>query len=145
MKIIILFLIALFPLCLIAGEKYDKILVGDHLISLQWISWKNFGTATITKTEVAGVYKITGIQINKHNTDYLKISGTLKPNSEQQLTFNGTIETKISFINHGNPCLREGTYTFRATGERKYWRLKEMNNPCRKDNLVDYIDIYGAK
>ena len=145
MKGIILFLITLLPFCAIAGEKYDKILVGDHLISLQWISWKNFGTATITKTEVAGVYKITGIQNNKHNTDYFKISGTLKPNSEKQLTFNGTIETKINFINQGNTCLREGTYTFRATGQRKYWRLKEMYNPCRTDSLVDYIDIYWGK
>jgi len=145
MKGIILFLITLLPFCAIVGEKYDKILVGEHLISVQWISWKNFGKATITKTEVEGVYKIIGVQDNKDNNDYLKINGTLKPNSEKQLTFNGTIETKINFINQGNPCLREGTYTFRATGQRKYWRLKEMYNPCRKDSLVDYIDIYWGK
>ena len=142
MKLINLFLISLLPFYAIAGEKYDKILVGEHLISIQWISWENFGTATVTKTEVAGVYKITGIQNNKDNTDYLKIDGTLKPTSERQLTFNGMIETKINFINQGNPCLREGSFTFRVSGQRKYWRLKEMYNPCRKDNLVDYIDIF---
>lgn len=145
MKGIILFLITLLPFCTIAGEKYDKILVGEHLISVQWISWKNFGKAAITKTEVDGVYKIIGVQYDKDNNDYLKISGTLKPNSEKQLIFNGTIETKINFINQGNPCLREGAYTFRATGQRKYWRLKEMYNPCRTDSLVDYIDIYWGK
>ena len=142
MKISIFFLITLLPFCVIAGEKYDKILVGEHLISIQWISWHYFGKATISKTEIEGVYNITGIQNNKDNDDYLKIDGTLKLNSEKQLTFSGTIETKINFINQGNPCLREGTYTFRATGQRKYWRLKEMYNPCQKDSLVDYIDIY---
>jgi len=145
MKGIFLFLISILPFCANGDEKFDKFLVGEHLISLQWISWHYFGKATISKTEVDGVYKITGIQNNKDNNDYVKIDGTLKPNSEKQLTFNGKIETKISFINQGNPCLREGTYTFRATGQRKYWRLKEMYNPCRKDSLVDYIDIYWGK
>ena len=143
MKSIILLLINVLPFCCIANENYDKILVGEHLISLQWISWGNFGTAKITKTETEGVYKIIGIQEIKN--EYLKIDGTITPISEKQLIFNGKIETRLSHINKGNPCLREGTFTFRATGQRKYWRLKEMYNPCRKDGVVDYVDIYWGK
>ena len=75
-------------------------------------------------------------------SEFLKIDGTITPNNEKELIFHGKIETQISFINQGNPCLREGTYTFRVTGQRKYWRLKEMYNPCRKDSLVDYIDVF---
>ncbi len=142
MKRIILLFIILFPFLGLADEKYDKILIGEHLISLHWISWKNFGTAKITKTDTVGVYKIIGIQENKDKSEYLKIEGTLKPNNERELVFHGKIETQINFINRGNPCLREGTYNFRVSGQRKYWRLKEMYNPCRKDSVVDYIDIY---
>ena len=141
MKIIIPFLIILFPFWGMAGN-YDKILVGEHLISLQWISWHNFGKAKITRTAINGVYKITGIQENKDKSKYLKIDGTLKPVSEKRLIFNGSIETRTGLEKQGSPCLREGSYNFRVTGKRKYWRLKEMYNPCRNDSLIDYIDIY---
>lgn len=35
-------------------------------------------------------------------------------------------------------------WTFRVTGKRPYWRLKEMQNVCEGDNTVDYLDIYVA-
>ena len=34
----------------------------------------------------------------------------------------------------------KGTFNFVATGNRKYWRMQEMENPV--DECVDYIDIY---
>ena len=36
-------------------------------------------------------------------------------------------------------CLRDGTYEFRVTGRRRYWRLQQME-AC--DGLTDYVDIY---
>jgi hypothetical protein len=36
-------------------------------------------------------------------------------------------------------CVRDGTYEFRVTGQRRYWRLQEMT-VC--DGLTDYVDIY---
>ena len=36
-------------------------------------------------------------------------------------------------------CLRDGTYEFRATGTRRYWRLQNIE-AC--DGLADYVDIY---
>ena len=47
---------------------------------------------------------------------------------------------KISHINGGKPCAREGAMTFKITGKRRYWRLQEMNNPC--DGVTDYVDIF---
>jgi hypothetical protein len=35
---------------------------------------------------------------------------------------------------------REGRFTFRITGTRRYWRMKEMNNPC--EDVADYVDVY---
>ena len=39
----------------------------------------------------------------------------------------------------GRNCLRDGTYEFRITGRRRYWRLQQMEQ-C--DGLTDYVDIY---
>jgi hypothetical protein len=36
--------------------------------------------------------------------------------------------------------MRQGDFTFKVTGKRKYWRMQEMDNPC--DEATDYVDIY---
>lgn len=141
-KIQLLLIFSLFSLQVLSQNDYDKLLIGNHKISLQWISWENFGTALIEKTDKLGVYKITGKQVDDIKSHYLKIEGNLKPLNEKLLLFEGKIETRIGYINGGESCLREGTFHFRISGERKYWRLKEMTNPCDSGNLVDYIDIF---
>ena len=128
---------------------YDKLLVGDHMFSSQWISWKKFGKVTITKTDTPNVYKITGKQDGatcsddqdgRDNGDYLTIEGTLTPVSKTELIFEGKIVQKAYCVDEGEPCPREGKFTFKATDGRRYWRLQEMRSPC--DNCVDYIDIF---
>ncbi|NER18985.1 hypothetical protein [Spongiivirga citrea] len=125
---------------LFAQQNIEEKLLGNHMLSLQWISWDYFGKATITKSEKANEYRIIGEQKSKENSDYLKIEGTLNPVSETELTFTGIIETEISHINNGEPCRRNGIFTFKAKGKRKYWRLQDIDNPC--DGVADYVDIY---
>ena len=36
----------------------------------------------------------------------------------------------------GEPCERDGEFTFRITGTRKYWRMQQIDNPC--DEVADY-------
>ena len=117
-------------------------LIGKHKLSLQWVSWDYFGSATVSnkKCGKARCYQLTGQQKGRGNTDYLKINGTILSIDTKQFTFRGTIETKVSHINGGKPCVRSGDFTFKITGKRKYWRLMEMDNPC--DPVTDYVDIY---
>lgn len=115
-----------------------KMLLGRHMLSLQWISWDHFGTATVTNTR--GVYRIKGEQKGRGNSDFLRIDGYISSIDAKEFTFQGTIITQISHINDGEPCTREGEFVFRITGNRKYWRLMQMDNPC--DQATDYIDIY---
>lgn len=127
-----------------ATKKFE----GNHMLSLQWISWKKFGKAVITKGSGDGVYNISGRQgtdccdeyQGRDNDDYLSIEGTLRKIDDKHLIFNGTITTRIYHINGGNECVREGEFHFEATDGRKYWRLQDMENPC--DHCVDYVDIY---
>ncbi len=128
---------------------YDKLLVGNHMFSSQWISWKKFGKATITKTDTPNVYNISGMQDGTtcsdleeahDNADFLMIEGTITPKSKTHLVFKGKIIQKIYHLSDGKPCVREGTFNFMSTQGRRYWRLQERSNPC--DSVCDYIDIY---
>jgi hypothetical protein len=114
-----------------------KMLLGRHMLSLQWISWDHFGTASV-KNE-AGIYSLRGEQKGRGN-DLLTIEGNIVSIDSKEFRFEGTITTRISHINNGEPCVRQGDFTFRNTGKRKYWRLQEMDNPC--DTATDYVDIY---
>lgn len=116
-----------------------KMLLGRHMLSLQWISWDYFGTATVTNTK--GVYRIKGEQKAKSpSTNFLRIDGTITEIDAKEFKFNGTVVMQIDHINNGEPCVREGDLTFKVTGTRKYWRMQEMDNPC--DTATDYVDIY---
>ncbi|MBC7900203.1 MAG: hypothetical protein H7070_09140 [Saprospiraceae bacterium] len=115
-----------------------KMLVGRHKLSLQWISWDYFGTATVTNR--GGVYSIKGRQKGRANTDFVSIDGLITRIDAKEFTFEGKIVSQVSHINSGNPCERKGSFTFRITGKRKYWRLQQIDNPC--DPVADYVDIY---
>jgi len=118
------------------AEK-DKLL-GKHRFSLQWISWEYFGTVIVSEDK--GTISIKGEQRSKENDDYVTIDGMILDIAVNRFKFRGKIVTKISHINSGNPCNREGIMTFSVTGNRKYWRLQEMGNPC--DAVTDYVDIF---
>jgi len=123
----------------IVNDKAAKAkLLGKRKFSLQWIGWNYFGTASIT--EQAGTVKIDAEQKSRENSDYVRMSGIITVIDSLQFKFRGTIETQVYHLNGGKSCKREGDFTFAVKGNRKYWRLQEMNNPC--DAVVDYVDIY---
>ena len=126
------------PPTIVKDEQAKTKLLGAHRFSLQWISWDRFGKAAVTDDK--GVLLLKGEQRIKGADDYLTIAGVIVSIEAKEFKFRGKIVTKISHINGGKPCLREGEMTFKITGNRKYWRLKEMNNPC--EEVVDYVDIY---
>jgi len=143
--IVLLITLVTLPVVVSAQERTEirdtgaaKMILGRHKLSLQWISWDYFGTATVKNS--AGVYSLRGEQKGRGNDDVLTIKGNIVSIDQREFKFNGTITSRISHINNGEPCVRQGEFTFRITGRRKYWRLQEMDNPC--DEATDYVDIY---
>ena len=122
----------------IKDQTAKAMLVGAHRLSLQWISWDYFGKAVVT--EKNGTLSITGEQRAKKGSDYLCIEGTITEVSAKEFIFNGVVEMRVSHINKGEPCKREGELTFVIKGNRRYWRMQQMDNPC--DEATDYVDIY---
>ncbi|MFN6965101.1 MAG: hypothetical protein ACK4S4_15255 [Pyrinomonadaceae bacterium] len=124
----------------VSDKAAAAMLLGRHRLSLQWVSWDRFGTATVT--DRGGVYLLKGEQRGRGPSrgDHLTIDGRITSISAREFKFAGKIVTRVSHINRGEPCVREGEFTFRITGKRRYWRLQEMDNPC--DEATDYVDIY---
>jgi hypothetical protein len=124
----------------VRDKKAKQMLMGRHMLSLQWISWDHFGHATAT--ERRGVVYLKGRQDGRGQSkgDYVTIDGVVTEIDAKQFTFDGTVVSRISHINGGQPCERKGILNFKITGSRKYWRLQQMDNPC--DQATDYVDIY---
>jgi hypothetical protein len=119
---------------------------GRHKLSLQWISWDDFGYIDFEKID-ANIYKVKGIQESNESNEecrdcFLKIEGKITQISEKVLSFTGKIESSVHYIQNGTPCVKEGTFEFKSTGNRKYWRCQNMNG-C--DGVTDYVDIYFEK
>ena len=120
-------------------ETFVKNILGKHMCSLQWISWKDFGSVTISQDSDKTIH-VKGGQKSKTNSDYLDIDGTLTVVNPLHLKFEGEIITCVDYINNGKPVKRKGTYNFTVAGQRRYWRMQEMTNP--DDGCCDYVDIY---
>jgi hypothetical protein len=114
-------------------------LVGDHKLNLQWIgseNWVEFGN--LQAVNLRGMILIRGEQIK--GDDYLQIDGKILSIEDKQFVFQGSIVTRVSHINNGEVCKRNGEMVFKITENRKYWRLQQMKNPC--DPITDYVDIF---
>ena len=127
-----------YPKVVVNDMAAKQMLVGVHRLSLQWISWDYFGKATVTEKD--GRLFIKGEQRGRGNDDYVTVDGVITRVDAKEFTFEGDIVTRVSHINKGEPCKRTGEMTFRITGNRKYWRLQQMDNPC--DEAADYVDIF---
>ena len=127
-----------FPKVIVNDMAAKQMLVGAHRFSLQWISWDYFGKAIVT--EKNGSLFIKGEQRGRGNDDYVTMDGVITRVDAKGFTFEGDIVTRVSHINKGEPCKRSGEMTFRITGNRRYWRLQQMDNPC--DEAADYVDIF---
>jgi hypothetical protein len=118
-----------------------SIISARHKLSLQWISWENFGYVYFNEIG-PDTYSVNGSQEgNPSDCEdcYLRINGTMKIINEKELSFTGTIETSVNHIQNGTPCIRQGTFVFKSTQGRKYWREQGMDG-CA--GVLNYIDIY---
>lgn len=114
----------------------ERKLLGKHKFSLQWISWERFGVATVKRGR-------NGLEIDAKqalNGDWVSMKGTVSVVDSKTFYVTGKIITRVHHINEGMPCERSGTFEFHAKGQRQYWRMQQIDNPC--DRVADYIDVY---
>ena len=113
-------------------------LLGKHMLSLQWVSWKQFGTARFYRA--GNDVRVYGVQDVEGNWVFLNGVVTADPSKKDRFTVTGEVVTRVSYNAGGNACRRTGDFHFLQTQGRKYWRMQEINNPC--EAVADYVDIY---
>lgn len=106
-------------------------------VTLQWV-W-GAKPAKLAVTETPQGITISGQQ-GPHNGDQLVINGVITRIEAKTFWFKGRIA--ITDNETTEVCVREGTYTFRIIGARKFWRMKEQQTRCAgRADLADYVDI----
>lgn len=106
-------------------------------VTLQWLWSASRGTFQVTETP-EGI-KVSGQQ-GPHNGDELVITGVITRIEAKTFWLKGRIA--ITDNETTEVCVREGTYTFRIIGARKFWRMKEQVARCAgRAELTDYIDV----
>lgn len=137
--------VAAAQLTVVHDQKALDRLLGTRGLTLQWIDWKTRGSLQATNEN--GLVHLKGEQRQPENPsnsaskeDFVEVDGIVTEIAAKEFTFQGRVTTRISYINGGVPCTRQGTYTFRIKGNRKYWRMYPFESPC--DSAADYVDIY---
>ena len=114
-----------------------KTLVGDHVFGVQFI-WDGYGVAKITEEE--GILKISGEQYSNDKEEYVLLNGTISVIDDRNFRVKGHLKL---FTEECCGLLdREVNYTFRKTGKRKYYRLKEREELCSQYTCAYYLDIF---
>lgn len=105
-------------------------------ITLQWISFDTDRRGRVTAVDTNGLTHLYGFQRNGDAS--VEIDGDVLAIGPRSFTFRGTIDIRNA-PDPGRICTRDGTFEFRITRNRRYWRLQQME-AC--DGLTDYVDIY---
>ena len=106
-------------------------------LTLQWISWDYRGRVRVSETGRARPsFRLARPRATAPGGS--ELDGDVIEIGERSFTFRGRIAITDT-PDPGRNCLRDGTYEFRITGRRRYWRLQQMEQ-C--DGLTDYVDIY---
>ncbi len=107
-------------------------------ITLQWISFENPGRGHVVAQMNGGLLHLNGAQVARNGRGQVTLDGDVTRINPRSFVFRGRIVITDA-PDLGRNCVREGTYEFRATGQRRYWRLQDFE-AC--DGLADYVDIY---
>jgi hypothetical protein len=113
-------------------------LIGNHGITVQW-NWET-GPGALNAEARDGWLALQGSQHARNGGD-VSMNGVVTRVDERSFLFRGRIVIHDAEANVD--CVRDGDYTFRITGARKYWRMKEQEAHCPgRADLTDYVDIH---
>jgi hypothetical protein len=107
-------------------------------ITLQWIGFTSPARGHVRVSWQGGWLHLSGGQKAHDGPGRLALEGDVVRIGARQFTFRGKIVITDT-PDGGRRCVRDGTFEFRVTGQRRYWRLQQMEM-C--DGLTDYVDIY---
>lgn len=131
---------AIEPLLDVIGPDADGTdLAGDHLLTLQWVAAREGTTGTISFDPLGDArYEVDGTHRGASGNE-LRIEGMVEQISDVELVFHGRIETTVSWLFDGEPCVRTGGQRFVAQPSTSFWRMQDRMH-C-DGGRTDWIDI----
>jgi len=140
-NLVILFVLSFFSFYAQEEENptaSEDVLVGEHMFGVQFIS-DGYGSAEILRND-EGELVIFAEQYSKNKEEYVLLEGTIEVADDRNFTITG----HLKLFTEGCCGLldRDVSYTFRKTGSRKYWRLKEREDLCSQYTCAYYMDIF---
>lgn len=125
------------PATQVADQEALNRLRNNRGLALQWISWDYFGTITLDESQP--LMRLRGTQVDRERPrSRMVVDGEVLSIDASSFVFRGRIEIYEAPSDRAR-CIRDGTFTFRITSGRRYWRLRE-NSAC--GDLADYVDIF---
>jgi hypothetical protein len=107
-------------------------------MTLQWISFESPDRGYVVAQMNGGLLHLNGSQGARSGQGRVTLDGDVIRINPRSFFFRGRIVITDA-PDRGRNCVREGTYEFRVTSTRRYWRLQDFE-AC--DGLADYVDIY---
>jgi hypothetical protein len=107
-------------------------------ITLQWISFENPARGHVVAQMNGGLLHLSGSHSARGGPGRVTLDGDVLRINPRSFSFRGRIVITDA-PDRGRHCVRDGVYEFRATGQRRFWRLQNFE-AC--DGLADYVDIY---
>ncbi len=142
----VFFLSATVPAVAADQSQLDALIVGTHPLTLQWLDnfgRGNRGSMTVVRKDNELVARGYQEEQYQGERNWLRLSGIIRVMNERELELDGTISTRISYINDGIEHERKGRFHFKAWGKRPYWRMQNnRTQPDKGFEVTDYIDIY---
>lgn len=132
----------LFSFCFLSAQNTtqaaEDALIGEHMFGVQFI-WDGYGTAEITRNDT-GELTIKAEQFSSSKEEYVLLNGKIELIDDRNFIITG----HLKLFTEGCCGLldRDISYTFRKTGNRTYWRLKERNDLCDQYTCAYYMDIF---
>lgn len=136
--LISLLVLSFFGLSAQNNTNIENALIGEHMFGVQFI-WDGYGSAQISRNN-EGELIIKGEQYSSNKEEYVLLDGKITIIDENNFTIAG----HLKLFTEGCCGLldRDISYTFRKTGSRKYWRLKEREDLCSQYTCAYYMDIF---
>ncbi len=143
MKVLMIGLVFWLSSAVSYANELEDFVLGDHVFTLQWLS----DGGSVGKARIYKENEVVLVDAKHENKEagFITMQGELQIIDRRELLFTGVIVSQVNYLNNNIPYTREGTFTLKATGKRKYWRMQDMTQPSDGSMAADYIDIYFEK
>jgi hypothetical protein len=107
-------------------------------ITLHWIGFQSPARGHVIVSQRGRFVHLSGTHAERRGPGRLILDGDVLRIDPRSFTFVGRIVITDT-PDPGRNCVRAGTFEFRVTQRRRYWRMQNIE-AC--DGLADYVDIY---